>query len=509
MLLVPGYVLGGKYEVVRLAERGGMALLYEVRHLDLDLPLALKLLLATEQTDPLQTAYFQSEARALAKLRHPGVPALVDLGTLEGHPYLLMEWLDGETLGTRLKRLGKLDLQAVLPICHQIGHVLHTAHQHDIIHRDIKPGNVFLCQRVHVPEVTKVLDFGVARVPEKRGVERAPTVPGTLLGTPEYMSPEQARGDVAAISPHSDQYALGMLAYAMLRGQPAFVPRDGSPEALLHHLAAVQTEPPPPLGDHVGPAVTACILKSLSKRPEDRFGSVQAFLQALTDAQKLDAESPTRSGSTAALAPPVAPPPPFASELPAPELPAPPRAKSVTAPSVRTVALVALGFGVGSVVGFGGAFLAGRSIRSADKPAGVPALASPQPPSPPLVPLDLGVDLTPNAQAQSPPKIAATPSAPVPTAHAAPSPKPARISGPGLTPAQKQVFADAAWDSELCKPGRVLVLTPDRDWFKVPVPWPKGLLPKQIDEFLTRSKQRWLELPGEQPLPKTVRIECP
>lgn len=110
----------------------------------------------------------------------------------------------------------------------------------------MKPGNIFLCQRPNLPEVVKVLDFGVARVPAASGVERAPTVQGTLLGTPEYMSPEQARGEMTAIGPHTDRYALGMLAYAMLRGQPAFVPRDASPDALIQHLATVQTEPPPP-----------------------------------------------------------------------------------------------------------------------------------------------------------------------------------------------------------------------------------------------------------------------
>ena len=136
MLLTPGFLLAGKYQIVRLAERGGMALLYEVRHKELNLPLALKILMATQESDPLQTAYFQSEARALAQLRHPSVPSIVDLGSLEGHPYLIMEWLEGETLLARLRRLHRLPLGEVLRICEQIGQVLIAAHSRGIVHRD-------------------------------------------------------------------------------------------------------------------------------------------------------------------------------------------------------------------------------------------------------------------------------------------------------------------------------------------------------------------------------------
>lgn len=364
MLLTSGYVLAGKYEIVRLAERGGMALLYEARHKELNLPLALKILMATQESDPVQTGYFQNEARALAQLRHPGVPSIVDLGTLDGHPYLLMEWLEGETLGVRLKRLGRMELSAVLPICQQVGSVLVAAHERGIVHRDLKPGNLFLYRRFDLPEVVKVLDFGIARVPAATGVERPPTVQGTLLGTPEYMSPEQACGDMMAIGPHTDQYALGMLAYAMLRGQPAFVPRDASPDALIQHLIAVQKEAPPPLGEHVGVAVAACIMKALGKRPSDRFATVQDFLKALVDAQKKDAEAPTRSGATTALAAsPAAQPPP-----PAP--PAPPAQSSSVRrrPATwRSVALFAIVFVLGAVGGY-----------SARRPAPTQAMAVPE-----------------------------------------------------------------------------------------------------------------------------------
>jgi len=546
MLLTTGYLLAGKYEIVRLAERGGMALLYEVRHKELNLPLALKILMATQESDPVQTGYFQNEARALAQLRHPGVPFIVDLGTLEGHPYLLMEWLEGETLGARLKRLGRMELGAVLSICQQIGSVLVAAHGREIVHRDLKPGNIFLCQRPNLPEVVKVLDFGVARVPASTGVEKPPTVEGTLLGTPEYMSPEQAGGKMSAIGPHTDQYALGMLAYAMLRGQPAFVPRDASAEALIHHLAAVPTQPPPPLGDHVGPAVSACIMRALSKRPEDRFATVKDFLTALAEAQRADTEAPTRSGATAALAP--APPPP-------PPAPAPP-AKIPSSPPLRAFALVAVGLLVGAIAGYAvrrpeppaataaapKTDLNANQIAANDEKATTPPSPAPIAPSapndekPPAVLPDLASEAFDLATAvvASPPQAVeekvvsagppgatgksptehATPatvaaSTPTPSSHASQPAASPRIEGASLTPPQQRVFASAAMDSHVCKPGRRLNLRPDRDWLKVQIPWPTGLTFAQAEAFLSLSKQRWLDQPVAQSPPTFVSIQCP
>ena len=176
---------------------------------------------------------------------------------------------EGETLAARLKQLGRLELLAVLQICHQVGNVLVAAHQLGIVHRDLKPSNLMLWQRAGLPEQVKVLDFGVARVPPSTGAQRPMTVPGTILGTPEYWAPEQARGDTANIGAATDQYALAMLAYVMLSGQPAFPLRDSSQEAMQAHLVAKQLDPPPPLGPQVGSSVAACITKALSKQPAD------------------------------------------------------------------------------------------------------------------------------------------------------------------------------------------------------------------------------------------------
>jgi serine/threonine protein kinase len=193
MLLITGYLLAGKYEIVRLGERGGMALLYEVRHQELNLPLALKILMATQESDPVQTGYFQSEARALAQLRHPGVPVIVDLGTLEGHPYLLMEWLEGETLSARLKRLGRMELGAVLSVCQQIGSVLIAAHDRRIVHRDLKPDNgMIVADRDPegvLRERAKLLDFGIAKLLRNTQVSAAvKTRADMIMGSPVSFS---------------------------------------------------------------------------------------------------------------------------------------------------------------------------------------------------------------------------------------------------------------------------------------------------------------------------------
>ena len=133
MLLQIGSLIKNTYKVVRLAARGGMALLYEVHHQELDLPLALKVLLCNRSTEPEQVRYFLDEARAVARLQRElsGVPFLVDLGEIEGHPYAVMEWLQGETLAERLRRQGPLGISAALTVVEQVARVLAVAHRHD------------------------------------------------------------------------------------------------------------------------------------------------------------------------------------------------------------------------------------------------------------------------------------------------------------------------------------------------------------------------------------------
>ena len=501
MLLTPGTVIADRYEVVRLAERGGMALLYLVRHRDLQQPLALKVLRNTREIDPMAADYFASEARALAALRHPGVPMVIDHGSYGGHPYLVMEWVEGETLAARLKQLGRLDLLAVLQICHQVGNVLVAAHQLGIVHRDLKPSNLMLWQRAGLPEQVKVLDFGVARVPTTTGAQRPMTVPGTILGTPEYWAPEQARGDTANIGAATDQYALAMLAYVMLSGQPAFPLRDSSQEAMQAHLVAKQLDPPPPLGAQVGSAVAACITKALSKQPADRFPSVEAFLAALVSAQELDVEAPTKSGNTAVLVNLKEPPPPAArSERPFPRW-------------LTGGLLFASGVLLGSWFGPERISLQQAPVAPISLPTGhvpiadltlLPPVVVAERAVPPLI-LDLATEAPDMlvAPVQKQPTMAAA------APPAGPRRLPVTIEGrPALQPVQTQVFLRAVAESKICRQKRILTLIPDGPWLKVQE-WQVGLLINEVKTLLENAEQGWQEQskPTVQP-PTQVTIRC-
>lgn len=297
-----GYRIQDTYEVVRLAAQGGMALLYQIRRLCDGGLYALKVLI---HHAPKGARYFHDEAQLMRDLRHPNVPAVVDMGIVESHPFIIMEWLEGETLADRLAREGSLQLDAVIEICRQIGEVLVAVHPRGIVHRDLKPANIFMCQRLpkgsdldRPPYFVKVLDFGIARVPAPG---RPATAPGTILGTPEYMAPEQARGDVGAIDARSDQYSLAMIAYTMLRGSPAFALKDAAKyDELLVHLYAVQTFPPPPLPSSVPVAVEHVLLRALSKIPADRYRAVKDFIEALVTAQQVGANASTLRSRTQA-----------------------------------------------------------------------------------------------------------------------------------------------------------------------------------------------------------------
>lgn len=281
-----GHILKNTYVVDRLVDNGSRSIVYQAHHVELGMPLALKVLQETIQTNPKQVGFFQNELRALARLRHPGVPTVMDLGLHEGYPYVLTEWLDGETLGSRLKRRGRLPVSEAVAICLQIGSVLVATHRQGIVHRELNPGNIFLHQPLEQPEVIKLLNFGMARVPLANG--RRVTTADTLPGALEYLAPEQVRGDTESISAYTDQYALAMMAYTMLQGQPAFVVHDTSQAGLHRQLAAVESEPPPPPGEHVSGAVSAVILKALSKAPVDRFVDVGDFVHHLCEAHKTD-----------------------------------------------------------------------------------------------------------------------------------------------------------------------------------------------------------------------------
>jgi|JI9StandDraft_2_1071091.scaffolds.fasta_scaffold03257_3 serine/threonine protein kinase len=304
-MLPPGHRINTTYEVVKLAGQGGMAIVYQVRHLGDGTLYALKVFV---HPSTKLASYFEDEARLLRELGHPHIPSVVEIGKVEGHPFIVMEWLEGETLEERLAREQVLQLDAVIEICRQIGTVLALTHERQIVHRDMKPGNIFMCRHMPrgadpkgLPYFVKVLDFGIARNPS---TQRPRTVQGTIMGTPDYMAPEQASGERSArIDSRTDQYGLAMIAYAMLSGRPAFTARSDAPIDIAAQMEAILKDPPAPLPPNVPVAVEAVLQRALSKSPADRYPSVEEFVAALITAQTVGAKAHTYRSRTDAVPP--------------------------------------------------------------------------------------------------------------------------------------------------------------------------------------------------------------
>jgi serine/threonine protein kinase len=282
-----GVVLGQRlqnFSIMRLLGEGGMSSVYEAEHALIRRKVAVKVLKSELSVDGAQVQRFFNEARATSAIRHPNIVEVIDVGRLaDGVPYLVMELLEGESLGERLERLISLEIPVALDYAHQAASALVAAHALRIVHRDLKPDNIFIVpdQRLADRELIKVLDFGIAKL---RGELAAPpfdTMVGAVLGTPPYMSPEQCRGLPEEIDERTDVYALGIILYEMLCGQPPFV-ADGAGELMMMHMTE-QPEPPSTLRPEISPALEHVILRALAKRREDRFASMSEFDAALTE----------------------------------------------------------------------------------------------------------------------------------------------------------------------------------------------------------------------------------
>jgi serine/threonine-protein kinase len=277
--LEPGARLG-RYEVVGLLGRGGFGAVYEATHRELRKRVALKVLHREFALHPTIRARFAREAVAASGLRHPHVVDVTDVGVSEGQPYLVMEFLEGETLRARCAREGALPvaeaLDALLPIVDAVA----AAHDRGIVHRDLKPDNVFLARVGPRAEVVpKVLDFGIVKIsgemPDRRGTL---TGSGALLGTPAYMSPEQAQ-NLREVDGRSDQFSLGAILYECATGRRAFE-GEGMID-VLHRVAMEPVTPPRALRPELPAGFEAALLRALEKSPADRFGSARELGAAL------------------------------------------------------------------------------------------------------------------------------------------------------------------------------------------------------------------------------------
>jgi hypothetical protein len=269
-----------KYEIIEEIGRGGFAVVYKARDTELDRIVALKVLAPHLTWDPTFAERFRREAQATARLRHPHVVTVHDVGQDGEQLYIAMEYLPGPTLRELLDAEGALPLERALPILEQTADALDYAHEQGAIHRDVKPSNLMIEEDRRGAVRVTLTDFGLVKAME---ASEALTSVGTVLGSPEYMAPEQAdpaRRD--EIGPATDRYALGVVAYHMLTGR---VPFPGSTPATLHsHLY----EPPPhpqSIHESLPAGVARVLIQALSKAPAERYPSAMAMVEALRQAQ--------------------------------------------------------------------------------------------------------------------------------------------------------------------------------------------------------------------------------
>jgi eukaryotic-like serine/threonine-protein kinase len=271
----PGDQLGS-YVIDRQLGQGGMAVVYEARHRVIGKRVALKMLLPHHAAHPELAQRFQREGEAAALLDHPNAVAVLDGGCdARGTPFLVMEYLEGEDLGTVLSREGRLGVERTVDLLLPMIAAIAAAHDLGIVHRDLKPENLFLARR-HGPIVPKVLDFGISKTNEAESMKL--TRSESLLGTPHYMAPEQAQGAGQADA-QSDQFAIGVMLYECVTGQCPF--EGNSLFAVLAAIVGGALTPPSELVPGLDPVFEAIVTRALSKQPEARFADLRALGSAL------------------------------------------------------------------------------------------------------------------------------------------------------------------------------------------------------------------------------------
>lgn len=271
-----GRVLAGRYRLLSKLGEGGMGSVWEAEHLELGTRAAIKLIDPRIAEHPEALARFKKEARAAASLRGNHVVQILDYGLDAGAPFIAMELLEGENLGDRLERERKLSPDALVGIYRQVGKVLARAHEAGIVHRDLKPDNIFLA-RDGQDEVAKLLDFGIAKANAPPGELPSSTQTGAMLGTPHYMSPEQASGR-RTVDHRTDVWALGVIAYECLTGQRPF--EDETIGGLVLSICTEEV----PVASELEPlpeAFDTWYRRSTAKDPEQRFASITAQIEAL------------------------------------------------------------------------------------------------------------------------------------------------------------------------------------------------------------------------------------
>ena len=277
-----GQTLADKYSIEELIKRGGMGAVYRGRHVLMDKTVAIKVLRPSLAVDDEVVARFSREAKAASRISHPHAVNVTDFGESEnGVVFLVMEYLDGRTLKELIKNEGPMKVSRVVEIIRQVAGALDAAHQQGVVHRDLKSDNIMLSQ-TNDADWAKVLDFGIAKIQLPEGHRDSDlTAPNLVVGTPQYMSPEQC-SQAGQIDSRSDVYSLGVIAYEMLAGQLPFTGES----ATVIMIKQVQDPPPSLLSlrPDLPAGIEIAVHKALAKQPADRFATAGEFAIALAQA---------------------------------------------------------------------------------------------------------------------------------------------------------------------------------------------------------------------------------
>jgi eukaryotic-like serine/threonine-protein kinase len=273
-----GQVLLGQFEVLQSAGRGAMGTVYRARQTTMDREVAIKVLRKDLLRDPAVIKRFQREARAVARLQHPNIVTVFLIGeTPDGRPYLVMEYVDGESLAAICGREGAMPPPRAIGITRQIGSALGEAHAAGVVHRDLKPENIIVGTRRRTADFVKVLDFGIAKIVGAKSDVSQLTRTGAIFGTPHYIAPEQASG--GEVDHRADLYSLGVILFRMLTGRLPFDAAGGMQVLLAH----IREQPPRPrdLNPELSVELEDVVLRSLAKDPAARWQSADELTAAL------------------------------------------------------------------------------------------------------------------------------------------------------------------------------------------------------------------------------------
>jgi serine/threonine protein kinase len=488
----PGDLVGGKYRVVRLIGEGGMGAVYEAHHEHLDSQVALKFLHPDLQASPALVARFLQEARVSASIKSPHVTHVIDVDqTPEGAAYLVMELLEGESLDSRMERQMPLPIAEAVDIGLQILSALEAAHARGVVHRDLKPDNVWLSPTPAGPYV-KLLDFGIAKLKSTNEFREVNTRPGSVMGTPAYMAPEQAIS-ADQVDGRADLYSFGVILYETLSGKRP-VDSDDARE-ILEKLMRKEVRPLATQNPNVPAGLSALVDRLVSPNPDDRPASAtQARTELVPHARAsgmvwqadrlslpvpdtvppddrgapgfLPQAAPARLATVALSAKPKTAPMPAARELAfAPTAVATHRPGGATRrrvwPWVLLVFLVLAGSGFGVWAFFNPSFFEDGALPPLPGPGPLPSAVA-APVAPPVVevqPTEPAV--LPPVVRPAPPPAPRAPSPPVQTAPVGAGPSAAPT---GTPPATAPTFPQFP--------------------FPLPFPIPSGLIPSSLPPFI-------------------------